>query len=99
MSPPRSEFFRRAVGCFAPAALLALAPKCLLCLAGYAGLGVALGLARPELCGGPTSAAVPWASAVAWLGTAAGVGACGFLAACRRVRNRGTGRVARAGVN
>ena len=36
-------------------ALLALAPKCLLCVAAYAGLGAALGLGGPELCGGSTS--------------------------------------------
>lgn len=34
-----------------PAAGLALAPKCLLCLAAYAGVGTLLGLAGPEICG------------------------------------------------
>ncbi|MBI3884126.1 MAG: hypothetical protein HY302_00085 [Opitutae bacterium] len=35
-----------------PAALLALTPKCVLCVAAYVGLGAALGLGGPELCGG-----------------------------------------------
>lgn len=34
-----------------PAALLAVAPKCILCVLGYAGLGAAIGLGGPELCG------------------------------------------------
>ncbi|HEX2862000.1 MAG TPA: hypothetical protein VHN79_10190 [Lacunisphaera sp.] len=37
-------------GCLAPAALLAVAPKCVLCLATYTGIGTALGLGGPELC-------------------------------------------------
>jgi len=39
---------------------LLLAPKCALCLLGYVGLGAALGLTRPELCGAPTSSTSPW---------------------------------------
>lgn len=38
------------------AALLAAAPKCLACVLGYLGLGAALGLAGPELCGAPVEA-------------------------------------------
>ncbi|MDB6165851.1 MAG: hypothetical protein JWQ83_991 [Lacunisphaera sp.] len=30
---------------------LALVPKCLLCVAAYAGIGAALGLGGPEICG------------------------------------------------
>lgn len=69
------EFLRRARArpgrWLLSAAGLALAPKCLLCLAGYAGLGTALGLAGPELCGGPprdTAAlyVVPAALGVTW---------------------------------
>ncbi len=40
-----------------PAALLALTPKCVLCLLAYTGLGVALGFGGPELCGAPDSSA------------------------------------------
>lgn len=38
-------------GWLIPAALLALAPKCALCILAYAGLGTALGLGGPEICG------------------------------------------------
>jgi hypothetical protein len=38
-------------GWLLPAALFAVAPKCLLCVIAYAGLGTALGLGGPELCG------------------------------------------------
>jgi len=50
-----------------------LAPKCALCLLGYAGLGAALGLTRPELCGATASSTSPWlwlsclSAALAWL--------------------------------
>ena len=54
------------------AALFALAPKCLLCLAAYFGLGTVLGLrlAAPELCGGAASPLSP-AIAGLWLFSAA----------------------------
>lgn len=56
MSPPRPERLQRRL---AFAALLALAPKCVLCLLAFAGLGAAVGPGGPEICG-PTddSAAV-----------------------------------------
>ena len=34
-------------------ALMVAVPKCFLCVLAYAGLGAALGLGGPELCGGP----------------------------------------------
>ena len=49
----------RPVRLLAPVALLALAPKCLLCVAAYAGIGAALGLGGPELCGAPAGAWAP----------------------------------------
>ncbi len=55
MPSPRPESSRRAVRWLLPAAALALAPKCLLCVLAYTGLAAALGLAGPELCGAPTS--------------------------------------------
>lgn len=64
MSSPRA---RRHARWLLPAALLALAPKCLLCVVGWAGLGAALGLG-PELCGGSTGLNLHgWA----WLAVAA----------------------------
>ena len=45
---------RRVVRWLWPAALLALTPKCVLCVLAYAGLGSVLGLGGgPELCGAP----------------------------------------------
>ena len=69
---------RRAVRWLLPAALLALAPKCVLCLLTYAGLAGALGLGGPELCGAPGDAAGLWSVWLAILGLAA-IGA-GFFA-------------------
>lgn len=63
MWPRCAEFrrrFRRGRG-LAALALLVVVPKCLVCLAAYAGFGVVLGLGGPEMCGGvdePPHAAV-----------------------------------------
>jgi hypothetical protein len=74
MSPrsPLSERIRRRRGRLIPAALVALAPKCLLCLLGYAGLGAAWGLGAPELCGAGTARAAAWPAVWSALGAAAG---------------------------
>jgi hypothetical protein len=85
MSSPRIEFSRRAVRWFLPTALLALTPKCLLCLATYAGLGAALGLGGPEICGASADSSSSWASSLAWVGVAGAFGTFGLLARCRRV--------------
>ncbi len=61
MSPRRVEIIRRSSGWLTAAALLTLVPKCVLCAAAYVGLGAALGLGGPELCGGSSSPTVPWA--------------------------------------
>jgi hypothetical protein len=63
-----------------PAALLALAPKCLLCVLAYGGLGAAIGIGAPELCGAPAAAPASWAASLAWLGVAGGLIAFGFRA-------------------
>ena len=54
------ERVRRLRGWLIPAALLALTPKCVLCLLAYAGAGTALGLGGPEICGA-TGPEHPWA--------------------------------------
>lgn len=42
-------------------AVYLVAPKCALCLLGYAGFAASLGLEGPELCGGPETPAIsPW---------------------------------------
>jgi hypothetical protein len=63
--PPRAEVLRRAARWLTPAAALALMPKCLLCLLAYAGLGAALGLGGPEICGAPSGSAGSWMSSLA----------------------------------
>jgi hypothetical protein len=49
---------------------VALAPKCLLCVAAYAGLGAALGLGSREMCGPPAGSTGAWASPLGLLGAA-----------------------------
>jgi hypothetical protein len=48
-----------------PAAALALMPKCLLCVLAYAGLGAALGLNGPEICGALPGSPGSWMSSLA----------------------------------
>lgn len=65
----RAEQARRSLRWGAAALALAVAPKCLLCLAAYAGIGTFLGvkLAGPEFCGapaGPTGEAKVWFAAI-----------------------------------
>ncbi len=60
-----------------PAAFLALAPKCALCLLAYAGLGTALGLGGPEICGATNDSSGHWTVWLPALGALAG--AAGFL--------------------
>lgn len=72
-----------------PALLFAAAPKCLLCVLAYAGIGTALGLGGPEICGGALGAPDAWASTLAWLGGALGL-ALGLCAGWRRF-HRGSG--------
>jgi hypothetical protein len=86
---PRAEFFRSSLSCrvsrvvrwLLPTALLALLPKCLFCLAAYAGLGAALGLGGPEMCGASAGSSGSWASSLAWLGV--GLGASALVAGVR----------------
>ncbi|HSI10236.1 MAG: hypothetical protein ACAH89_08780 [Rariglobus sp.] len=80
MPSSRPEFSRRAIRWLWPAALLALAPKCVLCLLAYAGLGAAFGLGGPEICGAPAGFTTAWPTALAWLGVVMGVGTLGFFA-------------------
>ena len=77
----------RARGWVVPAAVLALAPKCILCVLAYAGLGAALGLGGRELCGASGDAAGRWATWLPALGAAVGV--AGFLVPwAKRVKTR-----------
>ena len=88
----RIELSRRVARWLLPAALLALTPKCLLCVLAYVGLGAALGLGGPELCGASVGSPGSWASSLAWLGAAGGLGMVGFLASCRRLHSAPTSK-------
>ena len=71
-------------------ALLALTPKCVFCVLAYVGLGAALGLSGPELCGAASSnSPVSWVTPLAWLGVAGLLVASGLLASgcCGRAEN------------
>lgn len=86
MPSRRTEFSRRAARWLWPAALLAITPKCLLCVLAYAGLGAALGFGGPEMCGAAGDSTGAWASSLAWLGLAGGLGIFGLITRSRRVR-------------
>ena len=73
MSRWLAEIRRRPVRSLGPVALLALAPKCALCVLAYAGLGAALGLGPTELCGASTGSPGGWAPSLALSGLALGI--------------------------
>jgi hypothetical protein len=87
-----AEFPRRAVRWLWPATLLAIAPKCVLCGLAYAGLGAALGLGGPEICGASAASPISWATSLAWLGVAGGVATVGFVVSCQLVRAARSGK-------
>jgi len=66
------EIIRRPRRTLAPVAFLALAPKCVVCVLAYGGIGAALGLGGPELCGAPASSPDAWASWLLMPGAALG---------------------------
>ncbi len=66
---------------FGAVALFALAPKCLLCVAAYVGLGATWGISGREICGGAASPLAVWVPGLALL--AATLGCLGLLAARR----------------
>lgn len=82
----RAELRRRGCRPLASVALLALAPKCAVCLLAYAGLGAALGLRRAEICGAAVGWQRPWAAAQA--AAVLALGTLGLLAAVRRKASR-----------
>ena len=69
-----SGLFRRAARWLLPAALLAVTPKCVLCVLAYASLGTALGLGGGELCGAAGNSSAVWTTPLAWLGLTVALG-------------------------
>jgi len=86
-SPRKPDKGRRALSWLLPAALFALAPKCLLCVLAYAGLATALGLGGPELCGATDTSPIPWSAALGWLGACGGLIALGLHTRSRSRRS------------
>ncbi|MEO6992969.1 MAG: hypothetical protein ABI273_05045 [Lacunisphaera sp.] len=71
-------------GWLIPVAVLALTPKCALCLLAYAGLGTLLGLGGQDLCGGAKSASGYWELAFGLISTGAGTVFLGRFLRSRR---------------
>ena len=65
------------------AATILIAPKCLVCVIAYAGLGAAIGIGGTELCGGPTDSPL----ARATLLSIPALGVCVVILSAR-MRNR-----------
>jgi hypothetical protein len=91
MSQWIAENLRRPFRPLASVALLALAPKCMVCVLAYAGIGAIFGLQGPEICGAAASSRGLWASPPAQFGFALGI--VGLIARLwwRRSANRDTG--------
>jgi hypothetical protein len=60
MSQWLTEIVRRPFRALAAFALIALSPKCVVCVVAYAGLGAALGLRGPEICGAAAGSPDLW---------------------------------------
>ena len=77
-SPQRRENLRRpfprARSWWIPAALLALTPKCIACVLGYASLGAMLGIGGPELCGTTGGTLAHWETWLLLIGAAGAIG-------------------------
>ena len=83
-----AKFLRRSWRGVVAVALLAVAPKCGLCLVGWLGLGALLGLGGPEICGAPNSPAFTETGAFAALLA----GACALAFFLRKAHARNADR-------
>jgi hypothetical protein len=89
MSRWLAEVLRRPFRALASVALLALAPKCGMCVLAYVGLAAWLGFRRPEICGATTGpSGYPLAGFAVALGVA-GLLASFYLTRPRRPRDSG----------
>jgi hypothetical protein len=91
MSPSCAEtprISRGAIRWLLPAALLALTPKCVMCVLAYIGAGATLGIGGPEWCSLEGDGSFPWMTMLAWAGGTGVFAVLGVLAISRRVRDR-----------
>ena len=95
MSARLAKLLRHPFRLLGSAALLALAPKCGCCLLAYAGLGAALGLRVPEICGAAAGPPIARALLLAVSGVALGLAGRSALLG-RRVTAAGQGPEAQA---
>jgi hypothetical protein len=70
-------------------ALIALAPKCVLCGLAYAGIGAALGFGRSSICGSTAGSVGRWVSLPVAYGIAVGV--AGWLAFFKGIEKSSNG--------
>jgi hypothetical protein len=73
MSKWLADILRRPFRPLAVVVILALTPKCLVCVAAYAGIGALLGFSGPEVCGAAIGSPGPWASPLVVFGGALGI--------------------------
>lgn len=81
-----ARFFLRPWRGIAALALLTVAPKCIVCVTAYLGLGTLFGLRGPELCGASTGTPFAWTGTLAVCGLIATLGALGCFWIRRRKR-------------
>jgi hypothetical protein len=78
--PPRfTRFFRYPWRAVTALTLLAIIPKCVLCVTAYLGLGALLGMGPPEICGAPTGSGASWTTMIAVSGLIGAFGAACLL--------------------
>ena len=77
--------FRRGL---AALAIIAIAPKCVICVAGYLGLGAVFGLGGPEICGAVNEAGVSRPTTLIVAGACVATGAAGLALRNRFTRAR-----------
>jgi hypothetical protein len=89
MSRWLTDFLQRPLQTLLPAALLILAPKCVVCVLAYAGIGTFFGIRRLEICGPSVGSSGPWVSLLALLGVALGIPGLFANRRCRRKASKG----------
>jgi hypothetical protein len=90
MSPKRAEIIRRSSRWATTFVVLALAPKCVWCVAAYLGVATTFGFGMSEICGAAPGSLGDWSTLLAVPTIALGV--IGWLAHVRRAASAGPNR-------